>query len=49
MAIDITTVYDSDAWNDLIEQSSQATPFHRAESLRAGSADDAPPSGSSSR
>lgn len=33
MAIDITTVHDSDAWNDLVEQTPQATPFHRAETL----------------
>ncbi|MFW6320588.1 MAG: GNAT family N-acetyltransferase [Halohasta sp.] len=33
MAIDITTVHDPTAWNDLVEQSPQATPFHLAESL----------------
>ena len=33
MAIDITTVHDAAEWNELVEQSSHATPFHRAESL----------------
>jgi hypothetical protein len=33
MAIDITTITDQDEWNTLVEQSSQATPFHRAETL----------------
>ena len=33
MAIDITTVHNPDDWNNLVEQSTQATPFHRAEAL----------------
>ena len=33
MAIDITTVHDSEQWNSLVDRSPQATPFHRAESL----------------
>lgn len=33
MTIDITTVTDPDDWNEFVEQSPQATPFHRAESL----------------
>jgi len=33
MAVDITRLHDSAAWNNLVEQSSQATPFHRAECL----------------
>ncbi len=33
MAIEITTLQDPAEWNNLVEQSSQATPFHRAECL----------------
>lgn len=33
MAIDITTVQDAAEWNRLVDQSDQATPFHRAEAL----------------
>jgi len=33
MAIEITTLDDTAEWNDLVDRSSQATPFHRAESL----------------
>ncbi|MFO7834525.1 MAG: GNAT family N-acetyltransferase, partial [Halohasta sp.] len=33
MALDITPVDDPTEWNDLVERSPQATPFHRAESL----------------
>ncbi|WP_253737449.1 GNAT family N-acetyltransferase [Halohasta salina] len=33
MVLDITSVDDPDAWNELVERSPQATPFHRAESL----------------
>lgn len=33
MAIEITTIADPNEWNDLVETSTQATPFHRAGSL----------------
>lgn len=33
MNIEISTLTDADEWNDLVEQSPQATPFHRYESL----------------
>ncbi|XVH33577.1 lipid II:glycine glycyltransferase FemX (plasmid) [Haloferacaceae archaeon DSL9] len=33
MSIEITTTDDRDEWNDLIEKSPHATPFHRYESL----------------
>jgi len=33
MAIEITTLHDTEEWNDLVEQSTQTTPFHRAECL----------------
>ena len=33
MAIEITPLHDPIEWNDLVDRSSQATPFHRAECL----------------
>jgi len=33
MAIEITTIHDTEEWNELVEQSTQTTPFHRAEAL----------------
>lgn len=33
MSIDISTLTDADEWNDLVDQSPQATPFHRYETL----------------
>lgn len=33
MSIEISTLTDAAEWNDLVEQSPQATPFHRYESL----------------